>query len=599
MNPNIPATVPERLATRAAERPDDIAHEVVHGARLTVGEWHRRSNAAARGLIERGVRPGDRVVLSCANQNLIEYAISYAAVHKAGGTAVPVQQRTGEHQLRQICAQSRAVAVIAEEPGMHGRIEATGLAALERGQRIDLLNPRVQPHDDAEILFTSGTTGTPKGVVASHENILFTHTGHRPGEDTHVVLHALPAASLAGQGLLLQPLDGVPHRVITIASYDDSGFAEAIHRYRPTHIVLVPAIALSLIHSRVIADLDTRSVKVVRTISAPIAPAALARLDALFPAASILNMYTSTEAFPARVRIKFDPLRPSSVGRADRAGSIRVVADDGHALPPNNPGKVELRALHAPQRRYLDDETATAAVFQSDGWVRTGDLGKLDEDGYLYLIDRHQDLVISGGLNISTIEVEAAIQDFDGVRDAAAFGLPHPTLGEYVAAAVVPGTDFDRDALKDFLYARLGAAKAPMRVLLVDVLPRNQLGKVLKRQLRDSALQQPETVSPDEGTQRNEFHERVRKIWEEELGEPVTRWSADFLALGGTSLTAMAIAARVSEELGRQVSQRDMFETTSLDDFASRAEKAQPSSSASRRKIQRVDRSREPTRRFS
>jgi hypothetical protein len=310
-------------------------------------------------------------------------------------------------------------------------------------------------------------------------------------------------------------------------------------------------------------------------------------------------MYTSTEAFPARVRIKFDPLRPSSVGRADRAGSIRVVADDGHALPLNTPGKVELRALHAPQRRYLDDETATAAVFQSDGWVRTGDLGKLDEDGYLYLIDRHQDLVISGGLNISTIEVEAAIHDFDGVRDAAAFGLPHPKLGEYVAAAVVPGTDFDRDALNDFLYERLGPAKAPKRVLLVDVLPRNQLGKVLKRALRDTALRLPETVSPDEGTQRNEFHEQVRKIWEEEVGEPVTRWSADFLALGGTSLTAMAIAARVSEELGRKVSQRDLFETTSLDDFASRAEKAQPSSSASRRKIQRVDRSREPTRRFS
>jgi acyl-CoA synthetase (AMP-forming)/AMP-acid ligase II/acyl carrier protein len=597
MNNDIPATVPERMAARAAARPDDIAHEVARGARLTLGEWHERSNAAARGLIERGVGPGDRVVLWCASQHLIEYAIAYAAVHKAGATAVPVPQSTGEHQLDQVCEQVSAAAVITEEPFASGRTGATGLAALERRQRSDPLELRVQPHHDAEILFTSGTTGRPKGVVASHANILSTHSALSPGADTHVVLHALPAASLAGQGLLLQPLDGVPHRVITVPGYDDSGFAETIHRYRPTHIVLVPAIALSLINSRAMADLDTSSVKVVRTISAPIAPAALARLDALFPSASIFNMYTSTEAFPARVKIKFDPLRPSSVGRADRAGAIRVVADDATALPPNNPGKVELKAARAPQRRYLDDDAATAAVFRSDGWVRTGDLGKLDADGYLYLLDRHQDLVISGGLNISTIEVEAVIQDFDGVRDAAAFGLPHPALGEYVAAAVVPGPGFDRGGLNDFLYARLGPAKAPKRVLLLDALPRNELGKVLKRQLRDSA-QQAEGASPAEGTERGEFHERVRRIWAEEIGEPITDWSADFLALGGTSLTAMAIVARIREELGRQVSQRDIFETVTLDDFASRVEQAPPSS-ASRRKIQRVDRSREPARRIS
>ncbi|OLT14307.1 hypothetical protein BJF78_02300 [Pseudonocardia sp. CNS-139] len=413
----VAATVPARLTARAAERPGDVALELDGGGRLTLGGWDRRSNAAARGLIAAGVRPGDRVVLSCDNRTLLDHAVAYVAVQKAGGVAVPVQRRMGEQHLRQVVRTTGAAGVVAEEAGPPGAAPpgwTSSVARLEAGRSDLALAPRLGAHDDAEILFTSGTTGTPKGVVATHENVLFTHRARHADQDVHVVLHALPPASLAGQGLLLQPLDGVPHRVVTLPEYDDESFVDAVHRHRPTHVVLVPALALSLIHSRAAARLDAGSVKAVRTISAPIPPAALERLVALFAGAAVFNLYTSTEAFPARVRIRFDPARPGSVGRADRSGAVRIVGDDGTPVPPATPGNVELRSPHAPQRRYLDDPAATAAVFRRDGWVRTGDVGRLDEDGYLHLLDRNQDLVNSGGLNISTIEVEAVMHEIPG-----------------------------------------------------------------------------------------------------------------------------------------------------------------------------------------
>ncbi|WP_166462721.1 class I adenylate-forming enzyme family protein [Amycolatopsis acidicola] len=477
MTSRIPACTPARLAARAAERPGEVALEVVGAGRLTFREWDERSSAAARGLVAGGIRPGDRVVVWGDNADLLDYAVSYLAVHKAGAVAVPVQRRSGQNHLRQVCEKSGAVVILGVVPDADLPVRGVPVRTLEVGQSTQPLPLRACPRDDAEILFTAGTTGVPKGVVASHECVLCTHEPVATAREPHVVLHALQPASLAGQGLLLQPLDGVPHRVIALPAYDDRGFGAAIEYYRPTHVVLVPAQASSLVDSVV----DTPSVRVVRTISAPIAPATLAGLAALFPGAATINMYTSTEAFPARVKITFDPVRPASVGRSVH---VRVVDDAGTPLAPNEPGNIELRAPHAPRRRYLD---ADASVFRPDGWVRTGDLGFLDARGFLFLLDRHQDLVISGGLNISTIEVETVLQEFPGIREAAAFALPDPALGEYVAAAIVTGPVFDQAGLSEFLLDRLGPARLPKRLLYAKALPRNELGKVLKRQLRDEA----------------------------------------------------------------------------------------------------------------
>ncbi len=327
-------TVPAALAARAAEWPDELATAVIGGGRLTFGAWERRSNAAARGLVGHGVRPLDRVLLPCDAADWIELAIAYAAVHKAGATAVPVSMRLGAHHIAWAAEASRAVGAVGADAATPPRGWTATVEQLEHARSSDPLPPRAHARDAAEILYTSGTTGRPKGVVATHASVLFAHSQHPPRPQRRLVLHPLTPGTTAGQGLLVQPLSPTPHTILTLPSYDDAALVAAIERERPTDLVLVPALALSLIRSQAAAAADLSSVRMVRTTSAPIAPAALARLDALFANASVYNMYASTESWPARTRMRFDPARPGSVGRADGGSAIRVADERGSALPP-------------------------------------------------------------------------------------------------------------------------------------------------------------------------------------------------------------------------------------------------------------------------
>jgi len=209
-----------------------------------------------------------------------------------------------------------------------------------------------------------------------------------------------------------------------------------------------------------------------------------ARLAATFTGAAIVNYYTSTEAAPAQTVMMFDPSRRDAVGRAVD-GQLMIADADGAPLPAGETGDVWLRSPHP--RAYFQDEAANQATFRN-GWVRMGDVGRLDSDGYLYLSDRHQDVIKSGAFKISTLEVEAALHEHPRIAEAAVLAVPHPVLGSSVAAVLVPRPETTPDelslpALRGFLAGRLADYQLPARVLLVDQLPRNEGGKVLKRQL--------------------------------------------------------------------------------------------------------------------
>ncbi|WP_233513628.1 class I adenylate-forming enzyme family protein, partial [Micromonospora craterilacus] len=251
-------------------------------------------------------------------------------------------------------------------------------------------------------------------------------------------------------------------------------------------VFVVPSIAVELLDSAALRGRDIGGVQLIGSTAAPLPPAVAARLAEAFPQATIVNYYTSTEAAPAQTTMIYDPSRRNAVGRPV-GGQLMVADADGNPLPAGTTGDVWLRAPFP--RAYYRDETANRVTFR-DGWVRMGDVGRVDADGYLYLTDRHQDVIKTGAFKVSTLEVEAALHEHPLVAQAAVVGVPHPVLGSAVAAAVVPRPSAGADGLslpvlRGFLADRLADYQLPARLLLLDQLPRNEGGKVLKRQLTD------------------------------------------------------------------------------------------------------------------
>jgi acyl-CoA synthetase (AMP-forming)/AMP-acid ligase II/acyl carrier protein len=569
-------TVPAQLRLHAGRRPSDIAHSLAGGTDLTFTEWEMAANACARGLRARGVRAGDRVTLLCSTAGWTDYAIAWAAVLTIGAVAVPVAASSGVERISTACAACGAVAIIAAG---EDTVAEDALASLPRftvarladGQSGEPLDSIARPDDDAEIIYTSGTTGIPKGGVATHENLLHALLRARPRESGTVALHALPPGTTVGQGLLVQPLGNSPHRTVTMPRFQAGEFLAAIGVHRPTDVVLVPAMAIALVNHGASAVDDLGSVREVRTTSAPIHPVTLQELSRLFPGARIRNVYSTTECWPRRLATDYDPQRPRSLGRPARGSQVRIVDTGGRALPPGTPGDVQLRG-DAPQRRY-DGELGPSGVFLDDGWTRTGDVGLVDAEGFFYLVDRNPDIINTGGLNVSSLDVEATLMEYPGVVEAAVCGVPHPVLTECVVAAIRAQPGLDVDALLAFARQRQGPA-APQRIAVLDDLPRNLLGKLDKKQLRndlaggDGARGFEPAATPTE--------QLLAGMWSTALDLDRVSASDDFLQLGGSSLSAMEIVAEVARRLDRKLSVRDVLDTTSLRALAARLDQAPP-----------------------
>jgi long-chain acyl-CoA synthetase len=563
-------SVPGALGERAAVDGERVALEVAGGVALTFGAWQSRAAVAARSLVSLGVGRGRRVVVECRRDDWVGYAVAYVAVQQAGGVVVPVRVSAGQDAVVRLAHQARAVGVVGESADHEpSTLWTVGLEALERRGGKESL-PVVGGDDDAEILYTSGTTGVAKGVLSSHGNLLFTqHTVPR-GRGETVVMHSLPPATQAGQGLLLQPLDADPHRIVVQARFQADEFLALVASSGATHVVLVPAQAMALVKRRG-HEYDVGAVRNVRTTSAPVTAQVLAGLAELFPNAAITNMYATTESWPARVRTVFDATRPTSVGRP--VGDCEVRIADREGGDPRSGGEVQLRCVGAPHRRYVDDAAATDTVFLDGGWVRTGDVGFLDDGGFLYLLDREDDVVITGGLNVSTQEVEAVCAAVPGIEEAAAFGLPHGTLGQYVALAALRSGDIGEHEVLAFAERMLGYEKAPKRVFWVDALPRNELGKVLKRELRTRFADEEAAEILGAEPERS-FVDRVAWVWGQVLERQGVPAGVGFVALGGSSLSAAEVVVMIQKELGLVVSERDVREASDIRDFAVTVERA-------------------------
>lgn len=476
----VPTLVP-LLAQRAAAQPQRCAVEMSGGtSRLTFAQWQARATAVAGGLQERGVRRGDRVALCFHAAAWVDFAVAFLGVLGAGAVAVPLSARSAPAMIAGMLSDSAAVGLVTDGAVGAGALPASvpwtaGVAELEAAAA-EPVGPAPAPDDLAQILFTSGTTGRAKGVAATHANLGYGLGGRRrPFAHSAHLVHAFPIGTNAGQTMLLHALDASP-TVVTLPQFTPLRFAAMVRDYGAGTVFVVPAMAIELVN----ADVgELPSVRLLGSAAAPLPAAVSERLRAVVPNATIVNYYTSTEAAPGQTVMIVDPARPGSVGQAVAGGEVRIATAEGAPLPPGESGEVWLRCPTV-ARSYLGEPES--AVFR-DGWVRMGDLGRMDDEGYLYLLDRVADVIKSGALKVSTLHVEEAIYAHPEVIEAAAFGVPHPVLGTVVVAATVirrPVTDVD---LRRFLSTRLAPEELPARFLRLDALPRNASGKVDKRAL--------------------------------------------------------------------------------------------------------------------
>jgi acyl-CoA synthetase (AMP-forming)/AMP-acid ligase II len=478
-------TVPALLEARAAEEPDSLAIQVVGAGSLTYGQWSSRSGRVAKRLLDSGIEAGSRVGLIFDSAHWTDYAVAYCGAQWAGAVPVPISNISSAGEIDHTLTSCSASLVVSGLSEIVVRdVPYTSFEELDGG---DIEPPPIQakPGDLAQIIYTSGTSGKPKGVAASHDNLTYgcrLAPRYRPFGHSRYFIHAFPIATNVAQAMLLNAIVAHP-AAITLEHFAAEQFCEAIEKYSIGTVFMVPAMAIELINSRAFERHDLSGVTVVSSTGSALPQPVALSLTRIFPKASVFNAYSSTEAMPAQVMLMIDPDEPESAGVALRSSMIQIADADGSPLPAGCTGTVWLRCPTT-SRFYFGAPEETTEIFR-DGWVRMGDLGYLDDAGRLFLVDRESDVVQAGGMQVSTAEVESALHEHPQVREAAVFGVPHSAMGSMIVAAVVLDEGGSLPRVRSFLRERVAAHKMPVRWLAVDMLPRNQMGKVVKDQLRE------------------------------------------------------------------------------------------------------------------
>ena len=506
----------------SARRRGDQLFLVYEDERWTFRETMARADAIGALLAGRfGVRPGDRVAI--AMRNYPEWIFAFAAITSIGAIAVCLNAWWTESELAYGLQDSGSRVLIADRERAEraaGAAERQGIALLvARGgdaplapgaQRLEaLVSPgaalpevAIAPDDDATILYTSGTTGHPKGAVSTQRAVLSALMAFACRATVSrlmappVAEHPFPTAFI-----LTVPLFHVTGLVPVMLSCFASGTKlvmmhkwsperalELIERERVTHFVGVPTMTWDLLESPDFAKRDTSSLLNVGGGGAPAPPELVTRVDRSFRSGrpNIGYGMTETNAYGPQNSGDDYVRKPRSAGRAVPILEIRVADAEGRPLPPGEAGEIWFRGPNL-IRGYWGKPEATAETIV-DGWLRSGDIGRIDEEGFVFVEDRAKDMVLRGGENVYCAEVEAVIYEHPAVYEAAVFGVPHERLGEEVAVAIYvrEGATLDVDDLQAHVRAHLAGFKVPTVVEIVaEPLPLNPAGKILKRQIRD------------------------------------------------------------------------------------------------------------------
>ncbi len=485
-------------AAQAKARGDSTA--LMFGDRRTsYAELEARSNAVAAMLKAKGVEPGQRV--AWLGRNCDRWYDLFFGCAKAGVCLAPINFRLAPPEIAFILRDSEAPLVFATPEFVGVLDEAT--ADLEKKPRIVTIDafdalpddaPPVTtahaPHEDVLQLYTSGTTGLPKGVQLTHGNYAaFLTTSSRVDGFSYLardtVLVMMPLFHVAGVNVSFAGLAS-GSRVIVLSDFVPKDVLRLIRQERVAHMFLVPAMIQMLLQAPEMEGADLSSLKTVAYGASPISEAVLAAAKERF-GCEFIQFYGMTESTGAGTYLapaEHVSERLRSCGKPWPGLQVKVADADGRELPPGEVGEIMIRGaivMKGYWKRYMATEETLA-----DGWLRTGDAGYRDADGFFYVHDRMKDMIVSGGENIYPAEVENAIFGCPGVADVAVIGVPDDKWGEAVKAIVVPteGTQPDPKTIIAWARNRIAGYKAPKSIDFVDLLPRNSSGKVLRRELR-------------------------------------------------------------------------------------------------------------------
>jgi long-chain acyl-CoA synthetase len=498
-----------RLAERAFESKGDYESLLFEGRWPTSGVLFERARRLAGGLAELGVAPGERVVVTMANSP--EVGIAYQALWRAGAVVTPASFLLPVEDLRHVIANAEATALITTPEFADKVREAAdglesvrflissgddegfiGLSSLEQAEPAAIV---ARGDDDlAALLYTGGTTGRSKGVMLTHANLDFTGSAAQAASYVPGINRGLATLPLSHSYGLLVTIAGLhsPERGVAVLMrwFDPVGFLELIAEHRLQVSAVVPSM-LQILLSQPLEDYDLSSLQYLTSGGAPLALEVAEQFVRRVPSVSIRQGYGLTET---AALISSNPVgreKPGSVGVPVPGTEVRILDEADRELPRGEVGEICARSPGVMQGYWRSPDVTAEAL--EDGWLRTGDLGYQDDEGYLFIVDRKKDLIIRGGFNVYPRDVEDALLEHPAVESAGVVGREDEVHGEEVVAFVAlrPGAEVAPAELVDWGRARIGGYRYPREVHIVEAIPLTAVGKVdrkvLRAQLRDMA----------------------------------------------------------------------------------------------------------------
>lgn len=478
---------------------------------VTYEQLDRIVNRAAQAILAAGLEKGERAAV--LSRNSLDFAILNFALAKAGVIMVPINYMLNVEDIAYILGHAEVNACFVspdylptardalEKAGLSPRLRATISKPAEAADgwvpfrewisHFPDEEPEVglSENDVVHILYTSGTESKPKGVMLTHGNVLSEYVstiidGGMTEDD--VSIHALPLFHSAQLHCFLGPYVYLGGSGIILEQATPGLLLETVERFRATQLFCPPTVWIALLRSPDFAVRDLSSLRKCYYGAAIMPVEILRELNERLPQAHFYNFYGQTEVAPLATVLKpHDQIRKAgSAGKPALNVETRIVDDTGREVPRGTIGEIVHRTSHA-MLGYFRDEEKTAAAFRG-GWFHSGDLGVMDEEGYITIVDRKKDMIKSGGENIASREVEEVIYQHPHVSEVAVIGVPHPYWIEAVTAVVVPkpGQHLEPEAIIAFCKQRLSSFKVPKYAVIAEQLPRNPSGKILKRELR-------------------------------------------------------------------------------------------------------------------